>query len=144
MEVMRTRTREAIVIGLVALIATAGCGGDGGSSGPTQPTTPPLTTTEQFTGTIAQGESDVHPLTLLSAGDITVQVISLMPLASLGFYFGVPSGNICLAQVPVGTITQGSVLVENASSGEFCIQIYDGGQVQAGAPISYVVNVQHP
>lgn len=135
----------AVAIGLVALLATTACGGSSGS-GSTTPTqsTPPLMTTEQLTGTIAVGESIIHPLTLLSAGDITVEVISLEPLRSLGFYFGVPSGNICLAQIPEGTVTQGSVLVESASSGEFCIQVYDGGQVEAGMPISYVINVQHP
>lgn len=141
---MRTGWQRLVLAAIVA--AAAGCGSS--SSTPTTPTAP-AATTDTFSGSVAQSGADFHVFAVAANGPVAISLTSVSPLATmaLGVSVATSDGTGCLA-----TITQnanarsGSVALQAAAAttGSYCVQVYDSGNVPAGTTVAYTVQVSHP
>jgi hypothetical protein len=138
-------TRWHRLIAAAALAAVAGC-----SSSSTSPTTPtsPATTTDSFSGTLTQTGSSVHVFAVGSNGSVQISLTAVGPLTTmaLGVAVATSDGTNCLQ-----TITQnadartGSVALQGtATTGNYCVRVYDSGNVPAATDVTYSVQVSHP
>jgi hypothetical protein len=145
---MRTGWQRRLVATAVAsaLAAAAGCGST------TTPTTPsvtqPATTTDDFTGSIGQTGTEDHVFTVAANGTVTITLTSVQPLAtmSLGVAAMTSDGTNCLTQISTTTDARaGSVALKGtATTGNYCVRIYDSGNVPTGTTVAYTVEVLHP
>jgi hypothetical protein len=136
---------------LVALILTvSACGGSDSSSTLTIPTVTPTLVTETFTGSIGQNGSAVHPFAVkvsgytLLAGYTAITPSSLTSLGvGIGYWDGTTS-TCGLNQVQIDAAKAGSTAISvSASSANYCLRAYDGGNIPAGVTASYTLSVQH-
>ncbi len=130
---------------LLAAAALAACGASADSV-PTSPT--PATTTSTFSGTIAQQGWVEHQFAVSKAGTVTVSLTSVTPLSTMALGVAIESSD--------GT-TCGTTIVQNAAakagatglsgttaSGNYCLRVYDPGNIPADWQVSYTVDVVHP
>jgi len=130
----------AAAIALIPLIAACGSS----TSTPTTPTTP---TTETFTGTLAQNSATTVTFSTTTSGTVLATLTSLAPLATvqLGFALGTWDGTACQVVLVNPAGTTGSQLQASASTkGNYCVHLYDVGNIAADAPVSYTLTVVHP
>jgi hypothetical protein len=135
---------------VVCVLAGTACG-DGGNSTPNfiQPT--PTQITENFTGTVVVGGSDIHTFTVTASGqNLNVTLTSAGPPATIqvgigvGSPSGTPVGSSCTlltggsTVAPAGTTPQLSGAI---SSGSYCLVVADVGNQTA--PITYAATVTH-
>ena len=131
---------------LIALSLTLGACSNSISSG----TLPSLTTpvTETFTGSFGQGGSISQSFTVAATAPLTVSLTDVQPLTTmgLGVILGTWDGLTCaatvIAQNPHARLGA-TALTGTASSGNYCVKIYDSGNVPAGWTVSYTVQVVH-
>jgi hypothetical protein len=117
----------------------------GGSSTPAAPT--PALVTENFTGSVAVGQSDTHPFTVTASNlaiNVTLTAAGPPPTIFMGLGVGAQSGTTCqllsggYAIVQAGTSAQ---LSGTITSGAYCVVVQDAGNMTA--PITYAVTVTH-
>jgi ABC-type nitrate/sulfonate/bicarbonate transport system permease component len=135
---------------VVCVLAGTACG-DGGNSTPNfiQPT--PTQVTENFTGTVAIGGSDIHTFTISATGQaLAVTLTSAGPPTGIFMGLGVgtpggtPVGSTCTlvsggsTVTPAGTTPQ---LSGTISSGSYCLVVSDVGNQTA--PVTYAATVAH-
>ena len=134
--------RMKLIAAAVALMPlAAGCGS---SSNPTSPINP---TTETLTGTINQNSAVTNTFVVNAAGVVSATLTSLAPLSTvqIGFALGTWDGTNCQVVLVNPTGTTGSQLTANASTkGNYCVHLYDIGNIAANTPVSYTVTVVHP
>lgn len=103
--------------------------------------------TDNFTGTVAVGGSDVHTFTVATASQpVTVTMTAAGPPAtiSMGIGIGQMSGDTCSifsgasAVLPASTTPQ---LAGTISAGSFCVAVFDAGNQLA--PVDYALTVVH-
>jgi hypothetical protein len=128
------------------LAAAAGCGS---SSTPTTPTaTAPATTTDSFSGSIGQAGSDNHVFAVAANGTVTITLTSVQPLStmSLGVAVATSDGTNCLTQISQNTDarTGGVALKGTATTGSYCVRVFDSGNVPVNTAVTYGVDVLHP
>lgn len=137
---------------LLVAIATlmAGCS-NSGSSDLGALTTPSnaVQVTDNFTGTVAVGGSDIHNFTVTTSGQpITVTMTAAGPPATItmGIGVGQMSGDTCSifsapgasASLPASTTPQ---LNGTISAGTYCVAVFDVGN--QAAPVDYALTVVH-
>jgi hypothetical protein len=129
----------AAAIALIPLIAACGS-----SSTPTTPTNP---ITETFTGTITQNSATTVTFSTTTSGTVIATLTSLTPLATvqIGFALGTWDGTACQVVLVNPTGTTGSQLQASASTkGNYCVHLYDTGNIAADTPVAYTLTVVHP
>jgi hypothetical protein len=113
-------------------------------------TTAATSSTETFTGFIAQNGTAIQPFVVKSGGyTLMAGYTSLDPssVAALGLGIGAwdASTSTCglnLTQNDAGR--SGSTAVNGtAGAGNYCVRVYDGGNLAAGVTVSYTLQVQH-
>ena len=139
-------TRWLRLIAAAALAAVSGCGSSSTST-PTSPTAP-ATTTDSFSGTLAQLGSDPHVFAVAANGTVTVTLTAVAPLTtmSLGVAVATSDGTNCLQQITQNADARtGSVaLTGTAATGNYCVRVYDSGNIPAATDVTYSVSVTHP
>jgi hypothetical protein len=146
---MRKVTRfgiERLLMGAV-LAAAAGCGA---STAPTTPTAPlsPATTTESFSGTLAQLGSATQIFTVSATGSVDISLTSVAPLSTMALGVGVQTSDGTTCQT---TITQNdnarsgaSALKGTVTAGKYCVRLYDSGNIPAAGSADYTIQIVHP
>jgi len=106
--------------------------------------------TENFTGSIGQNGTNVHPFTVTNSGySLLAGFTSLSPasVTALGMGIGTwdASASTCSLNLSQNdTARTGNTGVTGTpGSGSYCLRIYDGGNVPAGTTVTYTVQVQH-
>ena len=144
-----------IALAAILLSLVASCG-----DSPTAPT--PVQQTETFTGTLQPLGTDYKTFAVVftqSATDLSVVVSSLTTVANsapvtgltIGVGFGSVSGSTCSLQVqtPVANLGQELFAPNGASSGTYCVQIFDCPTGTTGCTsllteaVNYSMTVKH-
>lgn len=153
--VHRTRVtagRTAAAIALTVFAALAGaCNKDStptSATSTTTTTTSGVTTTEDFTGTVAVGGSLFYSFSVAESGTVSVLYSAaagngVPGTVWLGIGLGTPSGEDCVAtntiNTPPGT---GAQLTGTYTPGIYCAKVSDIGNLYA--PASFTVSITHP
>ena len=131
---------------VASALAAAGCSSDDTSSSlPATPSSPLVT--ENFSGTVQVGGSDAHPFTVTSSGfQITLDLTSVGPPATISMGFGVGSwdGTTCTPLSGGVTTVQASPnpqLGGNINAGTYCAIVFDVGN--QSAPVTYTAVILH-
>ena len=126
----------------VALVAAslAAC-----NQGPTEPTQSSIT--ETFEGTLQPGESTQFRFTVGERGTVSVIMMnSFQPDTSLqvglGMAVGSWDGATCTLLVKNDNSVLGTVIAGSALEGEYCLSIYDSGNIGEFS-VTYTVEVRH-
>jgi len=128
-----------------ALAVAAGCGK---TTTPTAPTTAP-TTTDTFNADLSQTGSVTHNFKVTNAGPVTVTLTSVSPLATMALGVGMMTSN---GTACTSTLTQNdnaransiAALSGTAAAGNYCVRVYDSGNIPVSTTVSYIVTVVHP
>ena len=121
------------------------------ASNTTSSTTAPTvaTTTEVFSGTVGQLGTTGNPFAVSTNGPVTIQLASVEPLATMALGVGVVTwdGTVC----GTTSITKNdnarsgtTALSGTATAGNYCVTVYDSGNVPSGSTVSFSVQVVHP
>jgi alanine dehydrogenase len=145
--------RSLLLLPLLAALtlASSACSNSSDSSLTLPSTTSTGTSsTETFSGSITQNGTAIHSFTVKTGGyTLMAGYTSIEPasIAALGLGVGAwdASTSACglnLSQNDTGR--SGSTAVSGtAGAGNYCIRVYDGGNVGAGVTATYTLQVQH-
>jgi len=140
------RQLRALSLAAVLALALGACGTEGDSTTSTAPT--PATTTQTFSGTIDQLGSAVHSFTVSATGTVTIGLTSVGPLATmaLGVGMGAWDGVNCGTSIAQNENARAgsAALTGTATAGNYCVRVYDSGNIPEGWSVSYTVQVAHP
>jgi hypothetical protein len=138
------------VLVAAALVVSACSSSSDSSSALTTATTPTATSsTDTFSGTITQGGTAIHPFTVKTSGySVLAGYTSLSPasVTALGMGIGTWDGSTCSLNVSQNDTSRAgnTALSGTAYSGNFCIRVYDGGNITDNTvTVSYTLQVQH-
>jgi hypothetical protein len=123
--------------------AAAGCDDDT----PTIPITPTVPVTETFTGQVAQSGSSMHTFSTTSSGAIaaTLKAIGSDNTLVVSFALGTWTGSACSLVLENPAATGGALLTGTMTgAGTLCVRVGDQGNIAAGQPASYTIEVTHP
>ena len=108
----------------------------------------PATATDTFTGTFGQLGSVNHAFVVSAEGSITTRLTSVAPLSTMaiGVAIGSWDGTNCLN---ANTKNDGAKISTTALSGiitpgNYCVRVYDSGNLPAAATATYSIEVVHP
>jgi hypothetical protein len=144
------RNSFRLALSIVSMFGLTGCGSSSSGSTLTTPTPPATLATDTFTGSIDQNGSVVYPFTVTSSGyGLLAGYTSISPSSVTALGLGIgnwdASTSTCslnLSQNDTGR--SGSTAVSGTpGSGNYCLRIYDAGNIPAGITASYTVQVQH-
>ena len=137
-------TRLAVTI--VLNLAVGACGSGSASTATTAPT--PVTTSETFSGTVAQKGTAGNPFAVSAAGQVSIGLTSVAPLATMavGVGIGTWDGTTCGTSISKNDNARAgaTALSGTATAGNYCVLIYDSGNIPESWTVSYVVTVAHP
>jgi len=130
---------------LAAMLACAACGA---SNAPTAPSAP-ANITDTFSASIAQQGSITHNFKVAATGGVTVTLTSVSPLATMSIGVGMMTsdGTNCvttLSQNDNARANNTVALQGTAVAGNYCIRVYDSGNVPESTTVTYTVTVLHP
>jgi hypothetical protein len=138
---MRFRFTRWLAIPISAALMASGCVdttvNPDLSTGPTK--------TDTFQGVLHSQELISHNFTVQQAGQVTVVLASITPLATIaiGLAVGTFDGTTC--STVVGTQNDnakvGTTIDGNAGAGTFCVEVYDVGNIVDS--VEYTVRVNH-
>ena len=124
----------------------AACGGS--TTTPTAPTAS-ATTTDTFNANVSQTGSVTHNFKVTNSGEVTVTLTSVSPLTTMALGVGIMTsdGTNC-----VKTLTQNdnaranntAALEGTAVAGNYCVRVYDSGNIPESTTVSYTITVLHP
>jgi len=146
----RARSVVVLAVGLLLGMGAVGCSGSSSNPylnyGPT-PTAETLT----FTGTLDNtGDVPVlrqtHTFTTTYNGTLSMTLTATTPSMAVGFGIGQwdSTNSTCGPLLSWNNMaTPGTVILGNAIAGSFCAQVYDVGNLAAGAQASYTLSVTH-
>lgn len=140
----------AFAMAIVIVILAAGCDEDELPTAPVDDTPPAPTITETFSGSFGQNGTSQHVFTVVARGDITLEITSLEPVATLTVgmslgRFDAAAEQPCSVFASDNRVVVGSVLLSsNREPGEYCVNIGDVGNVFPDATVTYTVDVTHP
>jgi len=141
----RVTLRGVFLLSLTAVVAlTAGACDDD-----VTPTTPTVTTTtEAFSGTLAQSGTASHSFNVSATGTVTISLTSLSPLTTMSIGLGIGSwdGSTCSAAMSKNDNARAgsTALTGTAIAGNYCVRVYDSGNIPADWTVTYEVSVVHP
>jgi len=139
--------RIFLPIALSGLIA-AGCGNtsdtDATVTGPT-----PTAVTSTFSGTIGQLASAGHAFSVSTTGPVTISLTAVGPLATMALGVAITTwdGAACTTTAIARTENARAgvtALSGTATPGNYCVTVFDSGNVPEGSTVSYTVSVVHP
>lgn len=137
---MMWRRSLSLIVAVALAVSAAACGDDA------TPTSPTVTVTDDFSGTLVPLGTNTHTFTVKAAGTVTVMLNSVTPLATLaiGVSIGSWDGTNCgvLAANGNARVSTTSVLSGTANPANFCLQVYDSGNLTGD--ITYALQVTHP
>jgi hypothetical protein len=148
---MNDSTKRCVFLSAAIVALALGAGAcSSNTSTVTSPTTTVTLSTETFQGSIDRGGSAVHPFAV-TAGGYTVlagyTTISPATVTALGMGVGSWDGttSTCgLNQTQNDTARASSTgLSATAAAGNYCIRVYDGGNIPEGVTATYTLQVQH-
>lgn len=127
------------------LALAAACGK---TTTPTAPTSA-AAVTDSFSADLTQQGSITHNFKVNSAGEVTITLTSVSPLATMALGVGMMTSNGTSCQ---STMTQNdnaransvAALQGTAAAGNYCIRVYDSGNVPLSSTVSYTITVLHP
>jgi hypothetical protein len=128
---------------LAVLLSAWGCG----SSTPTESTPVTYTRlTETYTGSIGPGETKAFHFAITNPGSLDAAITSLSPVSTLtmGLNLGAwdATTETCSKAIPSDVARLNLVLSGTPqSAGEYCVSIYDVGNLQSAA--DFTLTVQH-
>ena len=123
--------------------AAAGCDDDINTT-PIEPTVP---VTETFTGQVAQNGSSIHNFTTSRGGVIsaTLKEIGTDNTLVVSFALGTWTGSACSVVLENPAATGGAQLNGTMTgAGTLCARVGDQGNIVAGQPAKYTIEVTHP
>lgn len=131
---MRAPAAARFVAVFAALVTSIACGG----TTPTEPTAPAPVyelKTSTFPGTLQTGGAVGFPFTVVNPGAISLSIAELAPVSTLTMGLALGSwdaaASSCTQQLSTNTATLNVVFSANPSApGEFCVGIFDIGNVQ--------------
>ena len=142
-----TGFRQAALV-VAVIIGMSACSGSSSSSTTTSPSA--TQSTQTFTGSIGQNGTALHPFTVASGGySLLAGYTSLAPapVTSLGLGIGTwdSSSSTCGLNLSQSDAAKSgsTALSGTAGSGNYCLRVYDGGNISEGVTASYTVQVQH-
>jgi hypothetical protein len=142
---MHNRMRHFVAAsGLAALLVAVGC------STPTAPTSSaPATVTDTFTSTLAQQSSNTNQFVVNATGQVVITLTSVSPLATMSLGIGIMTsdGTNCLSTLSFNTDARANgvaALLGTAVKGNYCVRVYDNGNIPTSTTTNYTVTVQHP
>jgi len=133
-------------IPLALFLFSAACA-SGTTSSATAPTA--ATTTDTFSGTVAALATTGNPFVVSADGPVTITLTSVGPLATMSLGVGVATwdGTAC-GTAPItkndNARTGTTALSGTATAGNYCVTVYDSGNVPADWTVSFSVQVVHP
>jgi hypothetical protein len=147
--------RRLLLLPLLAALSLSlgACGGS--SSSATSPTTTTTTTTtstplitETFTGSVGQNGTAIHPFSVKTGGyTLLAGYTALTPSSqtSLGLGIGSWDGTTCSLNLAQNDAAKSgsTALTATASAANYCMRVYDGGNIAAGVTVGYTLQVQH-
>jgi hypothetical protein len=130
---------------VAALALLAGCGT---TTPPTTPTATP-TITDTFTADLVQQGSITHNFKVNSTGQVTITLTSVSPLATMALGVGMMTsdGTSCTSTLTANDNSRANnvaALQGTAVAGNYCIRVYDSGNVPVSTTVTYTVTVLHP
>jgi hypothetical protein len=138
--------RDLRVGGLAALAVLFGAWGCG-SSTPTS-STPPVTypqLTETYTGTISIGETKPFHFAITNPGSLDAAITALGPVSTLSMGLSLggwdPTAETCSKIIVLEVRLNQPITGTPQSAGEYCVSIYDSGNLQG--PTDFTVTVLH-
>jgi hypothetical protein len=140
-----------VAFSIVSMFAIAACGSNSGVTAPTTTSTTTATlATDTFTGSIDQNGTNVYPFTVTSAGyALLAGYTSISPstVTALGLGIGSWDASTSTCSLNVSQNDTGrsgsTALSGTPSNGNYCLRIYDAGNIPAGVTALYTVQVQH-
>lgn len=139
------RGASPVLLTLVLAVALGACDSSSGTTTtPTTPTTP--STTETFSDTIKRGGSKTYPFAQTAAGPITIGLTSVSPLSNmaLGVSIGTWGDPNCSPVTKNDNARAGQTAISGtATAGNYCIQVYDSGNIPSDGSVTYAVQVVH-
>jgi hypothetical protein len=142
---MHARRCLSGVLLAAGLALAAACGT---TTPPTAPTAT-ATTTDTFSADLSQTGSITHTFKVASTGQVTITLTKVSPLATMALGVGMMTsdGTNCLS-----TLTQNNDVRANnvaalqgiAAAGNYCVRVYDSGNVPISTTVSYTITVLHP
>ncbi len=132
-------------IAALSAFALSACSKQTGSA-PTTPTSA-ATSTEAFSGTVPQLGSDPHPFTVTNAGTVTATLTSIAPLATMSIGVGIGNwdGTTCTTITQNDNARAGTAALNGTMNpGNYCVRVYDSGNIPDGGSVTYSVQVVHP
>jgi hypothetical protein len=141
-----------LALSIVSMFWLVACGSNSSGSTLTAPTATVTATltTDTFTGSIDQNGTAIYPFTVTTAGySLLAGYTSISPasVAALGLGIGSwdATSSTCSLNVSQNdTGRSGSTALSGTpNNGNYCVRIYDAGNIPAGTTASYTVQVQH-
>jgi hypothetical protein len=128
---------------LFAACAAAGCDDEI----KTTPVTPTVPVTETFSGQVAQSGSSIHNFSTSRSGAVvaTLTAIGTDNTTVVSFALGTWTGSGCSLVLENAAATGGAVLTGTMTgAGTLCVRVGDQGNIGAGQPAAYTIEVTHP
>jgi hypothetical protein len=140
-----TRVFRLSVLALSAATFAAGCD----LAVPSAPSTStPAQTTDTFQGSFTYLSADSHQFTIKEAGLVQVRLTAVGPLTTmaLGVSVGAWNGSACQGTNIKNDNSRVSAIALNGTStpGDYCVTVYDSGNLPTDATATYTVTVTHP
>lgn len=136
-----SRRPFAAFLVLASAMMAAACNPFDNSSSPSTSTS----TTDTFSGLLAQGGSTIFTFSVTTAGSVSVTLTSVSPptISPLGLGVGTANGATCTVTNSTSSATAGSgaQLTVNENPGSYCVKVSDLGNLTATSTIS--VSVAH-
>ena len=143
------RSLLLIPVAAVLALAVSACS-DNSSPTVTTPTTPVISVTENYTGSIDRGGTAIHSFAIQSSGyTLLAAYLTIAPTSVTALGMGIGSWDAATAtcglnQTQNDAAKAGSTAISaTAPAGNFCIRVYDGGNIPEGVTASYTLQVQH-
>jgi hypothetical protein len=136
---------SGILATTLAILLDSGCS----LANPTEPTVDtPATVTETFSGTFGQLGSVNHAFAVSAAGSITMRLTSVTPLTTLaiGVAIGSWDGTNCLnVNTKNDNAKSGATALSGTiTPGNYCVRVYDSGNLPVASSVTYSIDVTHP
>jgi hypothetical protein len=138
---------SALLLAALLAPASGACRSTTTSSTTAAPTT--FTATDIFEGTITQSGTDIHSFTVSSTGTVTIALTSVAPLATMGIGVGIASWDSTTSTCGTtfakndNSKAGSTALTGTATAGNYCLQVYDSGNIAADELVTYAVQVNH-
>lgn len=145
----------AIIVGL-AVGASMGCSGSDTPTEPTDPVdvTPVDTVTETFEGSISQLDTSCHHFETSERADVTLNLTEIGPLPTLTVGMGIGTSDeivegsdedqgCTLFASDRSVQAPATLLSASLGAGQYCVCVFDVGNIFANRVIDYTVEVEH-